>query len=95
MIVTTGQPAQNSFNVTVLLGSKPVVLHINCTKATVNTHWHKLSHRQFVIADPGMVRQVLVKDFNHFHDRFMPHLNKSLKSGKRRDADRAGMHAAR
>ena len=48
----------------------------------------------FVNADPALARQIAVKDFNKFHDRFIQ-LDKSLKTGKRAEADKSSMAAAR
>ena len=48
-----------------------------------------------LVADPAVAWQVTVKDFNNFHDRFIPNLDKSLKSGVRAEADRSSMVAAR
>ena len=46
-------------------------------------------------ADPNLVRQITVKDFNKFHDRIAPGLNRSLFTGPRMEAARSGMLIAR
>lgn len=48
-----------------------------------------------VVVDPAVAWQVTVKEFNKFHDRFIPNLDKSLKSGIRGDAERSSMAVAR
>ncbi|KAL3134381.1 hypothetical protein ABBQ38_006635 [Trebouxia sp. C0009 RCD-2024] len=48
-----------------------------------------------VTSDPAVAWQVTVKEFNKFHDRFIPNLDKSLKSGIRGDAERSSMAVAR
>ena len=52
------------------------------------------SHTVIIIADPAVARQITVKDFNKFHDRFIPNLDKPLKSGTRAEADRVSMVVA-
>ena len=46
-------------------------------------------------ADPALVRQITVKDFNKFHDRFIPGQNLGLLSGKRAETAQSGMLVAR
>ena len=46
-------------------------------------------------ADPSLVRQITVKDFNKFHDRVAPTLNRSLFTGARMEAAQSGMLLAR
>ena len=48
-----------------------------------------------LFADPAVARQVTVKDFNNYHDRFIPGLDKSLKSGTRDEIDKISMLVAR
>ncbi len=52
---------------------------------------NELSVKLGIHADPNLVRQITVKDFNKFHDRVAPGLNRSLFTGKRMEAARAGM----
>lgn len=54
----------------------------------VDNTWH-------AVADPALVRQITVKDFNKFHDRFIPGQNIGLLSGKRAETAQAGMLVAR
>ena len=46
-------------------------------------------------ADPALVRQITVKDFNKFRDRFIPNFEHSVRSGKRLEASQSGMVVAR
>ena len=46
-------------------------------------------------ADPNLVRQITVKDFNKFHDRIAPNLSRSLFTGPRMEAAQSGMVVAR
>ncbi|DBB12325.1 TPA: hypothetical protein ACH3X3_006414 [Trebouxia sp. C0006] len=48
-----------------------------------------------VTTDPVLARQITVKDFSNFHDRFIPNLGSSLHSGHRRESEHASMAAAR
>lgn len=48
-----------------------------------------------VTTDPNLVRQITVKDFNKFHDRVAPTLNRSLFTGARMEAAQSGMLIAR
>ncbi|DBA69441.1 TPA: hypothetical protein ACH3X2_012787 [Trebouxia sp. C0005] len=48
-----------------------------------------------VTTDPALARQITVKDFSNFHDRFIPNLDNSLHSGFRRESEQSGMGVAR
>ena len=57
---------------------------------TVGSTTGLISHSAYT-ADPNLVRQITIRDFNKFHDRVAPGLNRSLFSGKRMEAVRSGM----
>ena len=66
-----------------------------CTYSIYRAYTEYDVKHNLVTADPVLARQITVKDFSNFHDRFIPNLGSSLHSGHRRESEHASMAAAR